>query len=132
MWVMDRVLFPIWIFSYSVIELLLYICWKSICFICEGLFLSSVLFHWSMSLFLYQYRVVVVVELLSRVQLFCDYSLLASLSMGFPRNEYWSGLLFPSPGALPWLRDQTCISCINSQILHQCVSREAHINTMLS
>ena len=25
----------------------------------------------------------------------------APLSMGFPRQEYWSGLLFPSPGALP-------------------------------
>ena len=25
----------------------------------------------------------------------------ASLSMGFPRQEYWSGLLFPSPGGLP-------------------------------
>ncbi|KAI4581845.1 hypothetical protein MJG53_009370 [Ovis ammon polii x Ovis aries] len=25
----------------------------------------------------------------------------ASLSMGFPRQEYWSGLLFPSPGKLP-------------------------------
>ena len=24
----------------------------------------------------------------------------ASLSMGFPRQEYWSGLLFPSPGNL--------------------------------
>ena len=24
-----------------------------------------------------------------------------SLSMGFPRQEYWSGLLFPSPGDLP-------------------------------
>ena len=23
------------------------------------------------------------------------------LSMGFPRQEYWSGLLFPSPGELP-------------------------------
>jgi len=23
-----------------------------------------------------------------------------SLSMGFPRQEYWSGLLFPSPGDL--------------------------------
>ena len=27
-----------------------------------------------------------------------DYS---PLSMGFPRQEYWSGLLFPSPGDLP-------------------------------
>ena len=25
----------------------------------------------------------------------------ASLSMGFSRPEYWSGLLFPSPGNLP-------------------------------
>ena len=25
----------------------------------------------------------------------------APLSMGFPRQEYWSRLLFPSPGALP-------------------------------
>ena len=25
----------------------------------------------------------------------------ASLSMGFPRQEYWSGLPFPSPGNLP-------------------------------
>jgi len=25
----------------------------------------------------------------------------SSLSMGFPRQEYWSGLPFPSPGDLP-------------------------------
>ena len=25
----------------------------------------------------------------------------APLSMGFPRQEYWSGLLFPPPGNLP-------------------------------
>ena len=25
----------------------------------------------------------------------------APLSMGFPRQEYWSGLLCPSPGDLP-------------------------------
>ena len=25
----------------------------------------------------------------------------ASLSLGFPRQEYWSGLPFPSPGNLP-------------------------------
>ena len=28
-------------------------------------------------------------------------ALQASLSMGFPRQENWSGLLFPSPGDLP-------------------------------
>ena len=41
---------------------------------------------------------------LSRVQLFATpwtvvYQ--ASLSMGFSRQEYWSGLPFPSPGDLP-------------------------------
>ena len=30
-----------------------------------------------------------------------DCSPSGSLSMGFPRKEYWSGLLFPSPGDLP-------------------------------
>ena len=36
----------------------------------------------------------------------------APLSMGFPRQEYWSGLPFPPPGDLPnWPRDQTHISC---------------------
>ena len=30
----------------------------------------------------------------------------ASLPMGFSRQEYWSGLLFPSPG------DRTRVSCI--------------------
>ena len=44
----------------------------------------------------------------SRVQQQCptlcnsmDYSPRAPLSMGFPRQEYWSGLPFPSPGNLP-------------------------------
>ena len=36
----------------------------------------------------------------------------APLSMGFPRQEYWSGLPFPPPGDVPnWPRDQTHISC---------------------
>ena len=44
------------------------------------------------------------VKLLSRVRLFetpwtVDYQ--ASLSMEFSRQEYWSGLPFPSPGDLP-------------------------------
>ena len=39
------------------------------------------------------------------------------LSMGFLRQEYWSGLPFPSPGSsLP--RDRTCISCSGRQILY--------------
>ena len=38
-------------------------------------------------------------ESLSRVQLFVAYQ--TSPSMGFSRQEYWSGLPFPSPGDLP-------------------------------
>ena len=36
----------------------------------------------------------------------------ALLSMGFSRQEYWSGLPFPSPGDLPNPGDQTGVSCI--------------------
>ena len=41
---------------------------------------------------------------LSRVQLFAiswTVAYQASLSMGFSRQEYWSGLPFPSPADLP-------------------------------
>ena len=41
---------------------------------------------------------------LSLVQLFVTLWTVArqaALSMGFPRQEYWSGLPFPSPGDLP-------------------------------
>ena len=44
------------------------------------------------------------VKLLSRVRLFATpwtVAYQASPSMGFPRQEYWSGLPFPSPGDLP-------------------------------
>ena len=44
------------------------------------------------------------VKLLSRVQLFATpwtVTYQASLSMGFYKQEYWSGLPFPSPGDLP-------------------------------
>ena len=34
----------------------------------------------------------------------------APLSMGFPRQEYWSGLPFPSPGDLPEPGIQTLFS----------------------
>ena len=43
-------------------------------------------------------------KLLSCVQLFATpwtVAHQASLSMGFSRQEYWSGLPFPSPGDLP-------------------------------
>ena len=34
----------------------------------------------------------------------------APLSKGFSRQEYWSGLSFPSPGGSSWHRDQTWLS----------------------
>ena len=34
------------------------------------------------------------------------------LSMGFPRQEYWSGLPFPTPGDLSQPRDPTHVPCI--------------------
>ena len=45
----------------------------------------------------------VVVQSLSCVQLFVSSWIIAHqapLSVGFPRQEYWSGLSFPSPGDL--------------------------------
>ena len=33
-------------------------------------------------------------------------------SMGFPRQEYWSGLPFPPPGDLPDHRDWSHVSCL--------------------
>ena len=39
-------------------------------------------------------------------------ALQAPLSMRFPRQEYWIGLPFPSPGNLQ-SRDWTCISCVS-------------------
>ena len=47
--------------------------------------------------------------------------------MGFPKQEYWSGLPFPSPEYLPWSRDRTCISCIGRQILYPWATREASL-----
>ena len=48
----------------------------------------------------------------SRVQLFVILwrTLQALLSMGFSRQEYWSGLPCPPPGDLPNPRDQTLVS----------------------
>ena len=37
----------------------------------------------------------------------------ASLSMGFARQDYWSGLPFPPPGDLPNPGIQLTISCIS-------------------
>ena len=50
----------------------------------------------------------------------------APLSMGFSRQEYYSGLPFPSPGDLPDLQNcVSCISCIGRQILYHWATWEA-------
>ena len=48
-----------------------------------------------------------------------------SLSMGFSRQEYWSGLPFPSPGGSPQPRDWTQISHIAGRFFTIWVNREA-------
>ena len=57
----------------------------------------------------------------------------APLSLGFPRQEYWSGLSFASPGDLPnpgmepgFLRSPAW------QILYHCTTQEASINDPIS
>ena len=52
-------------------------------------------------------------QLLSHVQLFAipwTVAHQAPLSMGFPRQKYWSGLSFPSPG-FHMTQNQTHVSC---------------------
>ena len=43
----------------------------------------------------------------------------APLSLGFTRQQYWSGLPFPSPGDLPDWGDQICISCTRRWVLYR-------------
>ena len=67
--------------------------------------------------------------MLSHVLFFCDpmtVAHLAPLSMGFSRQEYWSGLPFLSPGS-SWPRDWTCVSCIGGQILYNSTTGEAPV-----
>ena len=47
------------------------------------------------------------------------------LSMEFSRQEYWSGLPFPSPGGSCQTRDWTCVSRIGRQILYHWATWEA-------
>ena len=42
----------------------------------------------------------------------------APVSMGFPRQEYWSGLPFPPPGTLPDPGIKLSVSCIGRRILY--------------
>ena len=48
----------------------------------------------------------------------------ATLSMGFPRQEYWCELSFPTLGESSQCRDQIQISCIDRWILYHWATRE--------
>ena len=49
----------------------------------------------------------------------------APLSMGFSRQEYWSGLPCPPPGESSWPRDQTQVSCIAGGFFTTSFTRKA-------
>ena len=71
---------------------------------------------------------------LSRVWLFVTAKTVARqapLSMGCSRQEYWSGLTFPPPGALPDSGIEptspvSCIFCFGRWVLYYCATWEAH------
>ena len=72
-------------------------------------------------------KVKVKVKSLSRVRLFATpwtVAHKAPLSMGFSRQEYWSGLLFPSPGESFQPRDWTRVSCIAGRRFNLWPTRE--------
>ena len=48
------------------------------------------------------------------------------LSMGFSRQEYWSGWPLPSPGNLSDPKNLTCISCITGRFFIIWATREAN------
>ena len=49
----------------------------------------------------------------------------APFSMGFPRQEYWSGFPFPSPGDLPNPGIKLTSPAFDKQILYHWATREA-------
>ena len=50
----------------------------------------------------------------------CTVAHQAPLSMEFSRQEYWSGLPFPSPGDLPdpGIKPKSLVSCIGRLVLY--------------
>ena len=47
------------------------------------------------------------------------------LSVGFSRQEYWSGIPFPSPGGTSQCSDRTQVSCIAGRFFTISATREA-------
>ena len=54
----------------------------------------------------------------------------ALLSMEFSRQEYWSGLLFRSPGESSWPRDRTQVFCIAGRFFTIWATREIILRAM--
>ena len=52
----------------------------------------------------------------------------APLSMGFPRQEYWSGLSFPSPGDLPDPGMESVSPALAGGFFTHCATREAQLS----
>ena len=52
--------------------------------------------------------------------------------MGFSRQEYWSGLPFPSPGNLPEPGIEPQVSCISKRIFHRWATWEALLTAVAS
>ena len=64
--------------------------------------------------------------LLSRARLFATpwtVARQAPLSMGFSRQEYWSGLLCSLPGESSRPKNRTCISCTAGRRFNLCTTR---------
>ena len=76
-----------------------------------------------------RWKALLKVKSLSCVQLFATPWTVAyqgPLSMGFSRQEYWSGLPFPSPGDLPNPGIELWVSCIAGRCFTIWATREAH------
>jgi len=50
------------------------------------------------------------------------------LPVELSRQEYWSGLPFPSPGDLPYPGNPTWVSCMTGRLFTIWATREAHIH----
>ena len=81
------------------------------------------------SIKLEKYTICVCVQSLSHIQLLRPHVLFTAhqspLSMGFLKQEYWSGLPFPPPEDLPNTEIKPEISCINRWILYHWATWEA-------
>ena len=82
---------------------------------------------WCEVISLYSFDLHLVVKLLSHAPLFATPWTVAYQvppSMGFSRQEYWSGLPLPSPGGSSQPRDWTQVSCIASRFFTSWAIRE--------